>query len=332
MLRDNEETFPAIVLHEQDDNVMPDIEQVTHSELYDGPILIKVSYTSLNYKDMLAFQKHGGVIRHYPMIPGIDAVGEVVSDKTGTYAIGEQVIVTGTNMGVTRPGALAAYVAVEKEDVVPLPTGLTPREAMIYGTAGYTAAQSLLALLAHGLASAHEPEILVTGATGGVGSVALALLHQLDYHNVTALIRKNYQADIATQLGANHVLMATDLSDYKPLASAQFDYILDSVGGNVAGKLIPQIKSFGAISMCGNAAGIHLETSVLPMILRGVNILGINSIGGGRQERLHIWNLLATEWKVVDHLYTEEITLNEVVPTIKSLKNGGHLGRTIVKI
>ena len=209
---------------------------------------------------------------------------------------------------------------------------LTLKDAMTYGTAGFTAAQSVRALEQHGMDPKLDQRILVTGASGGVGSIALAILVKAGYQNVTAMIRKDYQEKVVNDIGAHQILWADDIGEKKALASQKYDYVLDTVGGDVAATLIPQIQEKGSMSLCGNAAGVKLETTVLPLILRGLNLLGINSVNASQEERETIWNNLADSWNVVDNLNTKTIKLDDVSETIIALKEGSHVGRTIVEM
>lgn len=324
--------FKALVVRKLDEEVSYEIESVEQGFLDEGSVLIKVNYSSLNYKDMLATQAKGGVIRHYPMIPGIDLSGVVVETKYDSLQVGQEVLITGFDLGVKHTGGLAEYAQVPTEWVIPLPGNLSLKDAMIYGTAGFTAAQSVRALEGQGMSPKDKPSILVTGATGGVGSIALAILVKAGYNNITAMIRKDYQEAVAKELGAHKILWADDIGEKKALATQKYDYILDTVGGDVAATLIPQIQENGSMSLCGNAAGIKLDTTVLPFILRGVNLLGINSVTASHEERQTIWSNLATDWNVVDNLKINTVKLEDVSETIKSLKEGSHIGRTVVEM
>lgn len=235
-------------------------------------------------------------------------------------------------MGMSHTGGFAEYARVPAEWIVPLPDGLNLKDAMVFGTAGFTAALSIQALEQNGMDPENNPELLVTGATGGVGSVALQILSKIGYTNITALVRKDHQVDVAKSLGATQVLFPDDLGELKkPLNKQKFDYVLDTVGGDVASVLIPQISYGGSMSMCGNAAGLQLTATVLPFILRGVNLLGIDSVNVPIEKRGAIWDKMATDWNITQTTLTDEVSLEEVPETIEAIKNGKHLGRTIVK-
>ncbi len=325
-------SFKAIVIKEQEDDITYGVEQIGEDRLSDGDVFIKVAYSSINYKDMLAVQKKGGVIREYPMIPGIDLSGTVVRSADSRFQEGQEVVVTGFAMGMSHTGGFAEYAQVPADWVVALPENLSLRDAMVFGTAGFTAALSILALEQNDMDPKNNPEILVTGSTGGVGSVALQILAKLGYTKLTALVRKDLQVEVAKSLGAHTVIFPDDLSDSKkPLNKEKYDYVLDTVGGDVASVLIPQISYGGSMSMCGMAAGVGLNATVLPFILRGVNLLGIDSVNVPIEKRPAIWAKMANDWNIADTTLVDEVSLEEVPGTIDAIKNGQHLGRTIVK-
>ncbi len=329
----NVNSFKAIRVKEQEDQIVYGLEEVTEDQLSEGNVLIKVAYSSINYKDMLAVQKNSGVIRNYPMIPGIDLSGTIVESKDSRFTEGQEVIVTGFTMGMSHTGGFSEYARVPAEWIVPLPDTISLKDAMVFGTAGFTAALSILALEKNGMDAADNPEILVTGSTGGVGSIALQILSKIGYKNVSALVRKEHQEEVAKSLGAANVIFADQLGDgKKPLAKTRFDYVLDTVGGDVASALIPQISYGGSMSMCGNAGGLPVNTTVLPFILRAVNLLGIDSVNVPIEKRGSIWEKMASEWNITDTTLVNEISLEELTEAIDAIKNGQHLGRTIVKL
>lgn len=324
--------FKAIVVKEQEDEVVYGVEQIGEDQLSEGDVTIQVAYSSINYKDMLAVQKKGGVIRNYPMIPGIDLSGTVVESADSRFQEGQEVIVTGFEMGMSHTGGFSEYARVPADWVVALPENLSLRDAMVFGTAGFTAALSILALEKSGMDPGNDPKILVTGSTGGVGSVAVQLLAKIGYGNITALVRKDHQEEVAKSLGAHTVIFPDDLGELKkPLNKEKFDYVLDTVGGDITSVLIPQLSYGGSMSMCGMAAGVELKATVLPFILRGVNLLGIDSVNVPIDKRPAIWAKMAADWNIAGTTLVDEISLDEVPDTIDAIKNGQHLGRTIVK-
>lgn len=325
--------FKALVVKEADGVVTHQVEQVTTDFLSEGEVLLKVAYSSVNYKDMLAVQQDGGVIRNYPMIPGIDLSGIVEESADARYKKGQPVLVTGYQMGMSHTGGFAEYARVPSSWIVPLPKELSLRESMIYGTAGLTASLSILALEKNGMNKELEQTILITGATGGVGSIALQILSTIGYKNITALVRKEYQIEVAKKLGATNVILLSECEfDRKPLAKQKFHYILDTVGGELLSSLLPYVYYQGSVSVCGNAGGIKLETTVLPFILRGINLLGIDSVNISHDDRLEAWTKLANEWKITDTTLVHEISLDDLPDTIELLKEGKHLGRTVVRV
>lgn len=240
---------------------------------------------------------------------------------------------TGYDLGVAHPGGFAEYAQVPADWLIPLPEGLSLKEAMILGTAGVTAALSLLELEQAGMTPEATPRILVTGASGGVGSLALQLLVQAGYQGIQALVRKPYQIPFVTELGASEVLLASDLdATGKPLERQAFDYVLDTVGGPVLSQILPKVAYGGAVTTCGNAGGLKLESTVLPFILRGIRLIGIDSVAIDSEKRKKIWSLLAQEWKLRGDGCTQVISLEEIAGTAQKLKTGQHLGRTIVEI
>ncbi|MGG4471237.1 alcohol dehydrogenase catalytic domain-containing protein, partial [Paenibacillus alvei] len=199
-------TFKAIVVKENQDQVIYGLDNVDFDSLSDGEVLIKLAYSSINYKDMLAVQKNGGVIRKYPMIPGIDLSGTIVHTLDNRFTEGQKVVITGFDMGMSHTGGFAEYARVPAEWIVPLPENLTLKDAMVFGTAGFTAALSISALEEKGMDINNNPKILVTGSTGGVGSIAIQILSKIGYKNISALIRKESQTDVAKSLGATNVI------------------------------------------------------------------------------------------------------------------------------
>ncbi|MBN7274503.1 acryloyl-CoA reductase [Ligilactobacillus pobuzihii] len=324
------QNFKGFIVREEGSEIKAELETLSLADLSEGNVVIKVEYSSLNYKDMLAFQKNGGVIRNYPQIPGIDLAGTVLNSKDPQFKKGDQVLGAGYGLGVDHTGGLSEIARVPGKWLTKLPDTMTTRTAMTFGTAGLTAGLSIDALLKAGMKPADE--VLVTGATGGVGSIAVAILKQMGYQNLTALVRKQNQVEIARKLGADATLDANTLKNGKPMQHQIFDHVLDTVGGDVAASLLSMVKVGGAMSMCGNAGGNQLKTSVLPFILRGISLLGIDSITPPAKVQDRVWQKLATDWDVSEQLVVDEISLSDTLSVIQKLKEGQHLGRTIVKV
>ncbi|MFV0557781.1 MAG: acryloyl-CoA reductase [Enterococcus sp.] len=298
--------------------------------LQPGEVTIQVAYSSVNYKDALAASENGGVIRNYPMTPGIDLAGTISQSTTDQLAVGTEVLVTGYGLGVTHPGGFTQLQNVPSDWVVPLPQTLSLKEAMLYGTAGFTAGLAVTALEKSN--PDKEQKILITGATGGVGSCAIALLHQLGYQNIIAVTRK--QAPWLLELGAKTIVAPNELQPTKKrlLDKQNFDALIDTVGGDLLADLLPQLSYNGKAYLCGNAGGHQLETSVLPFILRGIQVTGIDSVNTPLATRIDLWQRLATDLKITHHLKYQEISLLELSLTLDALLAGQHQGRTIIKL
>ncbi|KAF1300791.1 MULTISPECIES: acrylyl-CoA reductase family protein [Enterococcus] len=323
--------YTALVVTDQP-NFQTSIQSQTFSELLENQVLVKIAYSDINFKDALATQQKGGVIRSYPMIPGIDLAGEVVESKHQNFASGDKVVVTGYGLGVSHPGGFSDYQQVPGDWLVSLPKELSEKQAMQFGTAGFTAGLAVAALEAGGVKK--EEPIFVTGASGGVGSCAIAMLKKLGYQQIIAVSRKEEAQDWLKELGASDIVPPESLIPEKirPLAKQQLSGLIDTVGGELLTALLPQLSYGGTAALCGNAAGIGLETTVLPFILRGIRIIGIDSVNVPMPARKKLWQRLATDLNVADQIKTNEITLVEAPATIQSLLAGTHQGRTIIKM
>ncbi|EWN81224.1 oxidoreductase, partial [Staphylococcus aureus] len=306
--------FNAVVVRKSASNVSYKVETVDESYLSKGDVLVKVVYSSINYKDMLALQYNGGVIRDYPMIPGIDFAGIVESSSNDKFKEGDNVLVTGYDVGVTHTGGFSEYAQVPGEWIVPIPQEMSIKESMVYGTAGFTAALSIFELEKYGMNIKSQPEILVSGATGGVGSVAIQILRKIGYENITAIVRKEKQIEIAKKLGAKQVIIIED--DNKPLKKGIFDYFLDTVGNNVTLYGLKRLNYQGVATVCGNVAGNSLNANILPFILRGIKLIGIDSVCVDHNIREDIWSKLANEWNIGNSLLYNEIGFEEFYKTI----------------
>ncbi|HFE2202390.1 TPA: oxidoreductase [Staphylococcus aureus] len=322
--------FNAVVVRKSASNVSYKVETVDESHLSKGDVLVKVVYSSINYKDMLALQYKGGVIRDYPMIPGIDFAGIVESSSNDKFKEDDNVLVTGYDVGVTHTGGFSEYAQVPGEWIVPIPQEMSIKESMVYGTAGFTAALSIFELEKYGMNIKSQPEILVSGATGGVGSVAIQILRKIGYENITAIVRKEKQIEIAKKLGAKQVIIIED--DNKPLKKGIFDYFLDTVGSNVTLYGLKRLNYQGVATVCGNVAGNSLNANILPFILRGIKLIGIDSVYVDHNIREDIWSKLANEWNIGNSLLYNEIGFEEFYKTIDQLLKVQHLGRTILRV
>lgn len=308
------------------------VETLTIDDLPEGEVLIDVQWSSLNYKDALACQAHPGVVRKLPHVPGIDCAGTILASSVPEYQTGQQVLVTGYDLGSGRWGGWSGCVRVPAEWVVALPTGLTPETAMLLGTAGFTAAQSVMVLQRHRVVPA-SGKVIVTGATGGVGSLAVAILAKLGYH-VVAVTGKPTQGKLLQKLGASQILTRAEMDEasHKPLLPARWAGAVDTVGGNTLVTLLRSMQHRGCVTACGLVAGDQLPLTVYPFILRGVTLAGIDSANCPREPREHIWQQLAGPWKP-DGLQSlaQKITLQEVPASVHAMLAGETYGRTLVE-
>lgn len=307
-------------------------ELVTHTlkNLPKGEVLVKVSYSGVNYKDALATVEGSGVVAGYPRILGIDLAGEVVESEVEAFHPGDKVLATGYGLGVSHDGGLSEYQHVPSSWLIKLPTGLSEKESMIYGTAGFTAALAVKRL--EDSAYPKDSKIVVTGASGGVGSITIALLNLLGYSHISAISRKTNQ-EWLLELGAKEVVSPGSFisEKIKPLTKAEYRAVIDTVGGQLLSALLPKLAYQGTAILCGNAGGITIKTTVLPFILRAVQVIGIDSVNVSLEDRLAVWDLLSTNWNVVKTLTYREIKLKDVTETVDELLKGAHVGRTIVK-
>ncbi|MDM5187229.1 YhdH/YhfP family quinone oxidoreductase [Bacillus sp. DX4.1] len=330
----NGTTFRAMLVNEREGNQFErSIVERNISDLPEGEVCIRVHYSSLNYKDALSATGNKGVTRKYPHTPGIDAAGKVVSSTDASLEQGDQVIVTGYDLGMNTSGGLGQYIRVPASWVVPLPEGISLKESMMYGTAGFTAALSVHKLIASGI-SPEQGKVLVTGATGGVGSVAVSILAKLGYEVVAATGKKD-EEDMLFQLGAKEVIHRDKINDQsgKPMLKGVYAGVIDTVGGNTLATALKVVQYGGSVTTCGNVAGHELATSVYPFILRGINLLGIDSVQCSMTVRKQVWLLLAEEWKNPELLrYTVECTLEGLDEKIEHILQGELKGRTIVNL
>lgn len=330
----NKTLFRAMVVEETADHrYTSSIRTRAVSDLPKGEVLIKVHYSSLNYKDALSANGNKGVTRRYPHTPGIDAAGEVADSTSDDFAIGEPVLVTGYDLGMNTSGGLAEYIRVPSGWVVRLPGGMTLKQSMIYGTAGFTAGLSLLKLEESGIIP-QSGDILVTGASGGVGSLAVGILAAAGY-SVVAASGKTSAADLLTRLGAKEILGRDAVIDTsgKPLLRTRFAGAIDTVGGDILSFALRSVQYGGAVTCCGNVASPELHLTVYPFILRGISLYGIDSAECPMPLRKTVWERLAGDWHLsaLDNLATE-IALEAVPEHFDAMLKGEHVGRCVVKI
>ncbi|UTR13268.1 acryloyl-CoA reductase [Salipaludibacillus sp. LMS25] len=305
----------------------------TFDELPQGDVTIKVHYSSVNFKDGMATEASAKIVKKYPITPGIDLAGEIVHSTSHDYEIGDHVIVTSYELGVNHDGGYSEYARVPAEWVVPLPSGLTTREAMIIGTAGFTAALSIHKLEMRGLTPEDKP-VLVTGATGGVGSLAVDMLKQRGYH-VTASTGKATEHEYLKTLGADEIIGRDDVTPdpLKPLQKERWAAAVDPTGGKPLASILSATKRGGAVAASGLTAGVKIPVTVMPFILRGVDLIGIDSVYCPMEIRRTIWERIATDLKPahLDDIATE-ISLNQLQETLKNILKSTIRGRVLVKI
>ncbi|GLR98106.1 MULTISPECIES: acrylyl-CoA reductase (NADPH) [Bradyrhizobium] len=325
-------TFKAIRIDKADKGTTAQLTQFDEAELMDGDVTVRVEWSTLNYKDGLALTGKAPVVRRFPMIAGIDFAGTVEASSHPQWKAGDKVVCTGWGMGETHLGAYAEKARVKGDWLVALPHGLSARDAMAIGTAGFTAMLAVLALEKHGLSPKSGP-VVVTGAAGGVGSVAIAVLSKLGYHVIASTGRAS-EADYLKQLGAAEVIDRNELSaPAKPLAKERWAGGVDSVGSTTLANLLSMTKYGGAIAACGLAAGMDLPSSVAPFILRGVCLLGIDSVMCPIEPRKAAWQRLASDLdreKLSE--ITKEISIDEVSEWGAKILAGQVRGRIVVKI
>jgi len=329
-----QKTFRALVVRETADNrFLRSISSKSLDELPHGDVLIQVRYSSLNYKDALSAEGNRGVTKTYPHTPGVDAAGVVEESAVPDFRAGDEVLVTGYDLGMNTSGGWAEYIRVPAEWVVRCPENLSLRESMAYGTAGFTACLSVFKLIGNGVAP-DQGEVLVTGATGGVGSIALAVLVKSGYQ-VVAVNGMIDEKDYLLSLGAKEVISPDDALDKtgRPMLRARWAGAIDTVGGEILATAIKSTQYGGTVTSCGNAASPDLPLSVYPFILRGISLLGIDSVNCPAWLRQRIWEKIAGEWKL-DHLanISTETSLEDLDRKIDLILRGKLKGRTVVNL
>ena len=328
------QSFAALVVNKQEDQFSVEIQKLSLQDLPEGEVLIRVHYSGVNYKDSLASIPNGNIVQSYPFVPGIDLAGVVVTSSDPRFKEGDEVIATSYEIGVSHFGGYSEYARIPAQWIIPLPKGLTLKEAMIIGTAGFTAALSVQRLLDNHISS-EKGKVLVTGATGGVGSFAISILSTLGF-TVEASTGKESEHEYLTKLGANSIVPREDVFNGKirALGKQKWAAAVDPVGGEPLASLLSQIQYGGSVAASGLTAGTKLPTSVFPFILRGVNLLGIDSVYCPMETRLHIWNRLASDFKPanLDTFIQKEVTLQQLPEVLPTLLKGEARGRNIVKL
>jgi putative YhdH/YhfP family quinone oxidoreductase len=328
-----ETSFKAFRIHADKNSHRAGVEEMRVDDLSPGEVVIKVAYSSVNYKDALAGSGKGKILRQSPLNGGIDVSGTVVASTDPAFREGDEVLCTGSGLSETRDGGYAEYARLESAWTIPLPRGLSLHDAMVLGTAGFTAALSLYRMKQNGQTPAMGP-IVVTGATGGVGSLAIDILTQAGFE-AHAISGKIEHFDDLIALGAKQCISTKDMYwGRRPLETSKWAGAIDNVGGDMLSGLTRVIHPYGNIASCGNAAAIELQTTVMPFILRGVSLLGIASAGTARNIRDEIWKHLASDWKPahLDRIATREVGLDGLPSVFDNMTSGASFGRTVVKI
>lgn len=320
------------ILIEKDDQYKASLQTIDESTLPEGDVSVAVSHSTLNYKDALAITGKAPVVRHFPMIPGIDLAGVVESSSAGRFKPGDKVLLNGFGVGETHCGGLAQKAVLKSDWLIPLPEAFSPAQAMAIGTAGYTAMLCVLALEKHGV-TPDKGDILVTGANGGVGSFAIALLAKLGYTVVASTGRAN-EADYLKKLGASDIIDRQSLSEPgKPLGKERWAGAVDSVGSHTLANVCAGMKYGGVVAACGLAQGMDFPATVAPFILRGVTLAGIDSVMRPLEDRVEAWERLAA---LINHdmlsEISDEIGLSDVVSTAGELLKGNVRGRVVVDV
>lgn len=316
-----------------DKEFISDIKQVSIPKCAENEIVIKVTYSSLNYKDALSSIGNPGVTRNFPHITGIDVAGTVYESTSNIFKMGERVLVTGYDMGMNTHGGHAQFVKVPASWVARIPDSISDKEIMTFGTAGLTAALSINELIANGIKPENGP-VLVTGATGGVGSIAVSILSKIGF-NVVAISGKKEKIDYLKRIGASEVILRDTFNEEskKPIMNEKYIAVVDTVGGEILANALKYIKYDGVATCCGLTSSHELNTNVFPFILRGIRLIGIDSVECKLEKKQAAWEKLASKWKIntLDSI-TNEITLYEIKDAYKLLLSGKAVGRYVVKI
>ncbi|QIG80727.1 acrylyl-CoA reductase (NADPH) [Stakelama tenebrarum] len=325
--------FSGILISKDDDGQKVEVAQIDEADLPEGDVTIAVEYSTLNYKDGLAITGKGPVVRKWPMVPGIDLVGTVTETTGSEWKPGDKVVLNGWGVGETHWGGLAQKAKLKSEWLIALPESFSPAQAMSIGTAGYTAALCVEALVKAGV-TPDQGEVLVTGATGGVGSVAVALLAKAGF-TVVAATGKASESDYLTKLGASSTIAREELSEPgKPFQKERWAGAVDSVGSNTLANVLAQTKYCGSVACCGLAQGADLKTTVMPFILRGVSLLGVDSVMAPRDARKPAWDRLAKDLdpSLLELIAGKEIGLSDAIGAAGDLIDGKVRGRIVVDV
>lgn len=326
------ELFNALLITEQEGKFIKEITQVNTDDLPDNDLLIKVNYSSVNFKDALSASGNRGVTKKFPHVPGIDAAGIVVKSKSPDFAEGTEVLITGFDLGMNTWGGFGGYISIPADWAISLPENLSLKEAMSFGTAGFTAGLSVNQIIKKGI-KPQDGEIAVSGATGGVGSIATAILAKLGF-DVVAISGKQEEQFLLETLGAKRSIGRdefTKIYNSKPLATPAFAAGVDTVGGDILSGMLKATKYDGLVTCCGMVASVNLNTSIIPFILRGVHLAGIDSVQANINLRKKIWQLLATDWQPTKlDTIVQEIKLIDLPEKLDAMLQGKSKGRYVL--
>lgn len=325
--------YKALVSEDIGKGCRPSIKLLNTSDLPQGDLLIRVNYSSLNYKDALSSHGNRGITRNYPHTPGIDSSGEIVESSSSEFKAGQKVIVCGYDLGMNTPGGFGQYIRVPAGWAMPLPEGLSPEESMMLGTAGFTAVLAIYKMELNGQ-KPPDGQILVTGATGGLGSLAVSILSKIGYE-VIASTGKSEASNYLHSLGASKVIAREETDDQngKQLLRPRWAGAIDTVGGNILATALKGCSRHGNVACCGNANSFQLNTTVFPFILNGINLLGVDSATCPMALRKQLWNKLVKEWRPDNlHRISTLISLNELPENIELILQGKIRGRIVVSL
>ena len=322
--------FKGYLVRENEGNFNGSIEDIEIPKLEQGRVLVKVHYSSLNYKDALAATGAKGVASSYPFVPGIDVAGEIIESSTPDFSVGDNVIATGYKIGMSEFGGFGEIVHLPSNWVIKMPSELDYIKCMSFGTAGITAA-ACIKKIADGDCSKTLP-VLVSGSTGGVGSISVGILSKIGYE-VHAISGKSSQVDTLKMMGANEILDRNEyMSDpVKPMDKAQYSAAVDTVGGDILSKMLTMIANHGVISCCGNVAGPKFSSSVFPFILRGIQLCGIDSAESSIELKKDLWDLLSNEWSLDLSHHTKIVKISEIKEEIDKILKGDQIGRVVIQ-
>tara|TARA_B000000437_G_C11648333_1_gene306535 strand:+ start:111 stop:1094 length:984 start_codon:yes stop_codon:yes gene_type:complete len=322
--------YKAYLVEENNGEYIGSVKELDTPVLQEGRLLIKVKYSSLNYKDALAATGAKGVVRSYPFVPGVDVAGVIIESSSDDFIPGDEVIATGYKIGMAEFGGFGEIVHLPSEWVVKLPENLSLYNAMCHGTAGITAAECVNKIIKGGISNTLP--VLVSGATGGVGSIAVSLLSKLGYE-VHAITGKPDENEKLTSMGATKIIARNDFMSepLKPLDKAVYSSAVDTVGGEMLAKMVSMISNHGIVSCCGNVGGAMFTSSVFPFILRGVQLSGVDSAESPIDLKKELWNFLANEWQIDLNNQTKTVNIKEIDNEIKKILDGGQIGRVVIK-